>query len=79
VIRPSIVRPSVAVLALLLVAGCGRKGSLDAPPGAWVTPGTIPAPVIVPQAPPPQQYDAEGKPIPRTGPHRRLPVDWLLD
>jgi predicted small lipoprotein YifL len=78
--RPAFVRLAVAsTLALLLVAGCGRKGSLDSPPGTWASPGITPAPQIIPDRPPPQQYDAEGKPIPHQGPHRRLPMDWLID
>ena len=78
-IRPSLVRPVVAVLALLLLVGCGRKGALDAPPGAWATPGVAPPQVVVPEKPPAIEYGPDGKPLPRTGPHRQLPGDWLID
>ena len=78
--RPANARLAVlGVLALaFLLEGCGRKGPLDAPPGAWVTPrGTAP---IRPDTPPPEQVvDEDGKVIAPAGPKRRLPGDWLID
>src|SRR5205085_3040660 len=63
----------IGVLAVALaLAGCGRKGGLDPPPGAEIQ----------------QRYDSEGKPLPDvtpegrpiiSAPKRRLPIDWLLD
>lgn len=71
----------VAVAAACLLAGCGRKGALDAPPGGWqlsqqpgMTPvSSRPAPAA------PQAYDEEGRPIAPAGPKRRTPADWLID
>jgi predicted small lipoprotein YifL len=61
-----------AIGAVLLVLGltlsaCGRRGPLDAPPGAVHTPqGVI-------------ELDSEGRPIAPPGQKKRLPIDWLLD
>jgi predicted small lipoprotein YifL len=61
-----------ALVAVLGLAGCGRKGGLDAPPGAAVAdqngpggPGTAVAP--------------DGTPIAPQAPKRRTPLDWLID
>ena len=65
-------------LAAALLAGCGRKGPLDPPPGAWVTPvGTRAIPAGQVQAAP--EYDENGNAIAPSGPKRRLPGDWLID
>ena len=71
---------ALAVAACVLT-GCGRKGPLDPPPGGWDLPqGTSQTPVSNRAAPPPpQEYDAEGKPVAPQGPKRRTPADWLLD
>ena len=87
--EPSVIRPAslrlaifAAFAAALLLAGCGRKGPLDPPPGGWEIPlspsmrtdvSRNPATAATPQ------YDAEGKPIAPAGPKRRLPGDALLD
>ena len=67
-----------ALAASFLLTGCGRKGPLDPPPGAWVTPqGGTPHPQAQQQAQP--SYGPDGKPVAPTGPNRRLPGDWLID
>jgi predicted small lipoprotein YifL len=72
---PRLVRIAVigALVAALGVAGCGRKGGLDPPPGATAAadqaapPGAAP-PASTDALPPPVQ------PLPR-----RTPIDWLID
>jgi len=67
--------------AACLLSACGRKGSLDPPPGGMaLDPGTIRTPVsdragasVRPA------YDEEGKPIAPAGQKRRIPADWLID
>jgi len=80
VTRSPFVHLAVAgALAALLLAGCGRKGPLDAPPGAWVTPpGTVSHQRAAPAAAT-QEYGPDGKPIAPAGPQRRIPADWLID
>ena len=62
-----------ALVAALGLAGCGRKGGLDPPPGATAAadqsapPGAAP-PTSADALPPPVQ------PLPR-----RTPIDWLID
>jgi hypothetical protein len=67
--------------ATSLLSGCGRKGSLDPPPGGLaLESGTIRTPVtdrVGASAPP--AYDEEGKPIAPAGQKRRIPADWLID
>ena len=87
--RASFVLAVTGTLALaLLLAGCGRKGSLDPPPGGYVlerdtirTPisgrGTVRGQEVLPEKDP--EYDDQGRPIPPAGPKKRLPADWLLD
>ena len=59
---------SALALALgLTLSACGRRGPLEAPPGAVMTPEG------------PVQLDAEGKPLAPPGQRKRLPIDWLLD
>jgi len=91
--EPALSRPNrslsfvavIGALALALpLAACGRKGSLDPPPGGNVleqgtarTPttqrGGQPLPNNVPE------YDDEGRPIAPQGLKRKLPGDWLID
>ena len=76
---PRLVRIAVigALVAALGLAGCGRKGGLDPPPGATaaaaadpnVAPGAGPPPPASPDALPPST-----QPLPR-----RTPIDWLID
>lgn len=87
-IQPAIPRPAslrlatfAAVAAAVLLAGCGRKGPLDPPPGGWSLPtGTGMTHLSnKPAEPAPQQYDASGKPIAPDGPKRSMPMDALLN
>ena len=72
----------VGALALAL-AGCGRKGALDPPPGGYALEPMTKTPVSGRGEPLPRRtgpaYDEEGKPIAPEGPRRRTPADWLLD
>jgi predicted small lipoprotein YifL len=69
-----------ALAAAVLLAGCGRKGPLDPPPGGWsVPPGGMTNVSNKPAEPAPQQYDSEGKPIAPSGPKRSMPMDVLLN
>ena len=66
-----------ALVSALALAGCGRKGPLDAPPSAAVS-----EPVA--DAPSPDNVRAigpDGRPIapPPSGPKRWTPLDILLD
>jgi len=70
-----------ALVAALGLAGCGRKGGLDPPPGATAAdPGAAPPPgatAAAPGPPPPASPDAlppSTQPLPR-----RTPIDWLID
>jgi predicted small lipoprotein YifL len=84
-----------ALAVALLLAGCGRKGPLDPPPGSGLQSG---APV---QAPPPaagpagltgpgglagppvrgarQDFDENGRPIAPPGEKKHFFLDWLLN
>jgi predicted small lipoprotein YifL len=90
----NIVTPRLAHLAVVgtlaaafSLAGCGRKGPLDPPPGAGVAAPAPSSPNVGfspvperPARPAPVAFDAEGRPLaPAEGPKKRLPIDWLLD
>jgi predicted small lipoprotein YifL len=66
---------SVLVLGILAVAlaGCGRKGPLDAPPNAAINQSSVTAANEVPLT------DATGLPVAPTGKKKRLPMDSILD
>jgi predicted small lipoprotein YifL len=77
-----------ALAAAVTLAGCGRKGPLDLPPGAAASQPAKPAntgfglsPVATQEAPAtPSSFDAQGKPVaPANAPKKRLPMDWLID
>jgi predicted small lipoprotein YifL len=84
-------RPKLSLISLALVgafalalAGCGRKGALDPPPGGYAlertttsTPVTDRGDRLAPRTGP--AYDDEGRPIAPEGPRRRTPADWLID
>lgn len=61
-----------ALVAVLGLAGCGRKGGLDAPPGAAVADQSGPGGPGAAVAP-------DGTPIAPQAPKRRTPLDWLID
>ena len=64
-----------ALVAALGLAGCGRKGGLDPPPGAAVADqGAVAQPV------PGTEVGPDGRVAPPPpGPQRRTFLDWLLD
>jgi predicted small lipoprotein YifL len=72
---------AVGALAIAL-AGCGRKGSLDPPPGA-----SAQQPAVEEQsgqsgtvAPSGVQLDNnDGRPVAPKGQKKKLPIDWLID
>jgi predicted small lipoprotein YifL len=61
----------LAVCAFAL-AGCGRKGGLDPPPGAAIADQPVAG---QPRAAP----GADGKPAAPQGAKQRTPIDWLID
>ncbi len=68
-IRPFAAIATIGVLVFALgLAGCGRKGPLESPPG-YTDPAYAPRPAPGPDA----------QPTPPAGPKKRLPIDWLLD
>jgi predicted small lipoprotein YifL len=79
-ISPSVVtRRFLATVAICLIAvalsGCGRKGGLDAPPGASVVNQPVPAQTGAEVTP-------DGQPMqiaPPASPPPRTVLDWLID
>jgi predicted small lipoprotein YifL len=70
--------PRVAVIGVLVaalgLAGCGRKGGLDAPPGSAniaQEPVAPPEPGVVP--------DTRPALAPPPATKRRTPIDWLIN
>jgi predicted small lipoprotein YifL len=72
-----------ALAAVLLLAGCGRKGPLDLPPNTSALQSAPVEPNADPNAPPARNmakdFDEEGKPIAPAGPKTRQFLDWLLN
>jgi predicted small lipoprotein YifL len=69
-----------ALVAALGLAGCGRKGGLDPPPGASIAEPTVagvqPGPLPGGQ----EIVGPDGKAVaPTQGPQRSTPIDWLLN
>jgi predicted small lipoprotein YifL len=63
-----------ALVAALGLAGCGRKGGLDPPPGATAAETSPSRPDLEPAIGP------DGRVIaPAQGPKRSTPIDWLLN
>jgi predicted small lipoprotein YifL len=63
-----------ALVAALGLAGCGRKGGLDPPPGASVVDQGAPPPGTVAEVGP------DGRPLAPPPPNKRsTPIDWLLN
>jgi predicted small lipoprotein YifL len=75
---PRLVRIAVigALVAALGLAGCGRKGGLDPPPGATAAAAAADESVAPGGAPPasPDALPPSTQPLPR-----RTPIDWLID
>ena len=68
----------------LALAGCGRKGALDPPPGGYTLQGGSGRTAVtrrgkIPEQEGKQEYDQDGRPILPEGQNRRLPADWLID
>jgi len=62
------------LVAALGLAGCGRKGGLDPPPGATAAETSPSRPDLEPAIGP------DGRVIaPSQGPKRSTPIDWLLN
>ena len=60
-------------VAALGLAGCGRKGGLDPPPGASVIDPAA-------AAQPAPEIGSDGRPLPPVrGPNRTSPLDFLID
>lgn len=72
---PRLVRIAVigALVAALGLAGCGRKGGLDPPPGATAAADQSAPPGATPPASP-DALPPSTQPLPR-----RTPIDWLID
>ena len=79
-----------ALFAALGLAGCGRKGPLDPPPGASmadqpIAPGlmTGPSSPVTPIGGQPNKDNPgvgpDGQPLAPAGPKKRIPLDVLLD
>ena len=75
-----------ALVAALTLAGCGRKGALDPPPGGYsLSSGSGSTPVTSrglrqdQPSPSQPQYDSDGRPLAPAGPDKRIPPDWLID
>ena len=63
-----------ALVAALALAGCGRKGGLDPPPGATAADTSVSRPDLEPAIGP----DGKVIAVPQ-GPKRSTPIDWLLN
>jgi predicted small lipoprotein YifL len=60
------------LLLCLSLAGCGRKGGLDAPPASSLDEQMLAAPAA--------QIGPDGQPLPAAAPPpRRTWLDWLID
>jgi hypothetical protein len=88
VLRPLVNLPAryavAATLAFALgLTGCGRKSSLDPPPGGLAEPSVISsAPATATPGPDGQVAASAAATTPpgtSPAPKRRLPIDWLLD
>src|SRR5262245_5484946 len=75
-----------ALVAALSVAGCGRKGGLEPPPGATAADISVSRPDL--SGPDPSTGRSGGEPVigpdgrviaPSEGPKRSTPIDWLID
>jgi predicted small lipoprotein YifL len=69
-----------ALAATLALAACGRKGPLDAPPGA-LDPALNAAPTENPEPSTllGNMTQSSSKPVAPKGPDKRIPLDVLLD
>ena len=74
---PAVMRVALAgaLAAAMLLAGCGRKGPLEAPPSAQVVEPVI-DPATGKRLP---VMSGAGYPIAPAGEKKRIPLDWLID
>jgi predicted small lipoprotein YifL len=91
-VEPAVIRPRESRQALrlaaiaglagaFLLAGCGRKGPLDPPAGAWEQQG-VPTAQVAPQSSggiAVQTSAPEDRPVAAKGLKRPLPIDVLID
>ena len=70
------VRCALVAAVALALGGCGRKGSLDPPPGGLAEPTVIGAPP--PAAPGPDGQVAAAPTAPQPA-KKTTPLDWLLN
>ena len=81
---PRILLVAIGFVALALpLSACGRKGSLDPPPGGYrLDPQSVRTPTSRRGAAQPQEkspdYDEDGRPIAPEGPNRPFPLDPLI-
>lgn len=81
---PRVLLVAIGIVALALpLSACGRKGSLDPPPGGYrLEPGVTRIPTSRRGATRPQEtsqdYDEQGRPIAPEGPNRSFPLDPLI-
>ena len=73
-LRLARVAAMAALVAALGLAGCGRKGGLDPPPGATAADTSVSRPDLEPAIGP----DGKVIAVPQ-GPKRSTPIDWLLN
>jgi len=80
--NPRLVRIAAigALVAALGLAGCGRKGGLDPPPGASIVDPAVaaaPGPGLGPGPAP--EVMPDGRPLAPPPPRRGTPIDFLID
>jgi predicted small lipoprotein YifL len=68
-----------ALVALLLLAGCGRKGPLELPPGARQQSSAVPSQGAAPAGAPGSGFDQDDRPVAGAPKKSRFFLDWLLD
>jgi predicted small lipoprotein YifL len=61
------------------LAGCGRKGPLEAPPSASIAPPALGPDGQPVAATPADSFDEQGRPVAPRGKQQRFFLDWLLD
>jgi predicted small lipoprotein YifL len=84
ILRPACLLFRLAAIGVMAaaLAGCGRKGALDLPPGAALDQTTaLPQDQAAPSATLVDSMSANrtGKPIAPQGPKKRIPLDVLLN
>lgn len=73
---------ALALAGTLALAGCGRKGPLEPPPGAAIGPGQPQAAAPAPNDAPVANFGGEERVDPKANPNprqKRIPLDNLLN